>query len=83
MPDDCEFSRLKLLLTFPQDSISIQIITDDDTFFDSFFYKEFIIIEKYKNVWKLIKEKNNVTLWVEKMVDFIQAPNTVILWDFL
>ena len=47
LPDDCEFSRLKLLLTFPKDSISIQIITDDDTLFESFFYKELIVFYIY------------------------------------
>ena len=83
LPEDCEFSRLKLLLTFPRNSITIKIITDDHTFRESFFYEELMETEKYKDIWKLIKEKNNVTLWVEKMVDFIQTPNTVILWDII
>ena len=81
LPEDCEFERLKILISFPQKKIELKVITDDESFYESFFYKEIFIKRKYEEVWKKICESFKESLWIEKMIQFVECPNTVMLWE--
>ena len=79
LPQECEFQKFKIFLTFYANDISLSIVTDDENFKNSIFYKDFIVTELYKKAWKLIQKKYNNNQWIYKFIEFIESPSNNIM----
>ena len=59
------------------DDVDITFETDPE-FFDSLFYSEVIITQRYKEAWQIIRQKYQEIQWIHKFIHFLLAAPPII-----
>ena len=78
IPDESDVTYFNLMIYFDKyDDVDITFETDPE-FFDSLFYSEVIITQRYKEAWQIIRQKYQEIQWIHKFIHFLLAAPSII-----
>ena len=78
IPDESDVTYFNLMIYFDKyDDVDITFETDPE-FFDSLFYSEVIITQRYKEAWQIIRQKYQEIQWIHKFIHFLLAAPPII-----
>ena len=78
IPDESDVTYFNLMIYFDKyDDVDITFETDPE-FFDSLFYSEVIITQRYKEAWQIIRQKYQEMQWIHKFIHFLLAAPPII-----